>query len=78
VLTVYLLSASVATPILGLVGDIFGKEHLTLVVLGVFAVGCPVAALSHSLAVLVAARATGCRRRGVSPGLRDHPRRVPT
>jgi EmrB/QacA subfamily drug resistance transporter len=57
VLTVYLLSASVATPIFGRLGDIFGKEHLMLVVLGVFAVGCLVAALSHSLAVLVAARA---------------------
>ena len=39
VLTVYLLTASVATPILGRLGDMFGKERMLLLVLVVFALG---------------------------------------
>ncbi|HEX8053761.1 MAG TPA: MFS transporter, partial [Thermoleophilaceae bacterium] len=57
VLTVYLLTASVATPIVGRLGDMFGKERMLLVVLGFFALGSLVAALSHSVALLVAGRA---------------------
>lgn len=57
VLTVYLLTASVATPVLGRLGDIFGKEHMLLAVLGLFGVGSLVCALSHSLPVLIAGRA---------------------
>jgi EmrB/QacA subfamily drug resistance transporter len=57
VLTVYLLTASVATPILGRLGDIFGKERMMVVVLCVFAVGCVISALSHSIALLVVGRA---------------------
>ena len=57
VLTVYLLSASVTTPILGRLGDMFGKERMLVVVLGLFAVGSLIAALSNSLALLVAGRA---------------------
>jgi EmrB/QacA subfamily drug resistance transporter len=57
VLTVYLLSASVATPILGRLGDMFGKERMLVVVLGLFGVGSLIAALSNSLALLIAGRA---------------------
>ncbi|MEA2418987.1 MAG: hypothetical protein QOE60_1193 [Thermoleophilaceae bacterium] len=57
VLTVYLLTASVATPILGRVGDIFGKERTLVAVLCLFAVGSLISALSHSIALLVAGRA---------------------
>jgi EmrB/QacA subfamily drug resistance transporter len=57
VLTVYLLSASVATPILGRLGDIFGKERMLLMVLVLFGTGLLVAALSHSLPLLIAGRA---------------------
>ena len=57
VLTVYLLSASVTTPILGRLGDMFGKEHMLLAVLGLFALGSLIAALSSSLGLLVAGRA---------------------
>jgi MFS family permease len=57
VLTVYLLTASIATPVLGRLGDIFGKERMLVVVLCVFALGSLVAALSHSIEVLVAGRA---------------------
>ncbi|HEY7455057.1 MAG TPA: MFS transporter [Thermoleophilaceae bacterium] len=57
VLTVYLLSASVTTPILGRLGDIFGKERTLVAVLALFALGSLIAALSNSLALLVAGRA---------------------
>jgi EmrB/QacA subfamily drug resistance transporter len=57
VLTVYLLTASIATPVFGRLGDMFGKEHVMLIVLVVFAVGCLISALSHSFAVLIIGRA---------------------
>jgi len=57
VLTVYLLSASVCTPILGRLGDMFGKERVLVLVLAMFAVGSLIAALSSSLGLLVAGRA---------------------
>jgi EmrB/QacA subfamily drug resistance transporter len=57
VLTVYLLSASITTPILGRLGDIFGKEHMLVAVLLLFALGSLIAALSDSLGLLVAGRA---------------------
>jgi EmrB/QacA subfamily drug resistance transporter len=57
VLTVYLLSASIATPVLGRLGDMFGKEKVLLWVLLGFGVGSVVAALSHSLPLLIAGRA---------------------
>jgi EmrB/QacA subfamily drug resistance transporter len=57
VLTIYLLTASIATPIFGRLGDIYGKEHMMLVVLVVFGLGCLMSALSHSFPLLVAGRA---------------------
>ena len=39
VLTAYLLTASVATPIVGRLGDMFGKERLLLITLICFAAG---------------------------------------
>jgi EmrB/QacA subfamily drug resistance transporter len=57
VLTIYLLTASIATPVLGRLGDMFGKEHVLVAVLGMFALGSLVAALSHSIELLVAGRA---------------------
>ncbi|WP_106814519.1 MFS transporter [Microbacterium timonense] len=56
VLISWLLSASVATPILGRVGDIIGKDRTLFVVLAAIAVGSLVAALAPSLAVLIAGR----------------------
>jgi EmrB/QacA subfamily drug resistance transporter len=56
VLTAYLLSASIATPIIGRFGDMFGKERVLVLVLGAFSVGTLVCALSHSIAILVAGR----------------------
>jgi EmrB/QacA subfamily drug resistance transporter len=56
VLTGYLLSASVATPIIGRLGDMFGKERMLVFTLIVFGVGSLVAALTHSIALLLAGR----------------------
>jgi EmrB/QacA subfamily drug resistance transporter len=57
VLTVYLLTASVATPVLGRLGDMFGKDKVLFWVLVGFGAGSVVAALSHSLPLLVTGRA---------------------
>ena len=56
VLTAYLLSASVATPIVGRLGDMFGKERVLLIVLVLLAFGTLLAAVATSISVLVAAR----------------------
>jgi EmrB/QacA subfamily drug resistance transporter len=57
VLTVYLLTASIATPIVGRLGDIYGKERMLSVTLIAFAAGLLVSALSHSIELLVLGRA---------------------
>jgi EmrB/QacA subfamily drug resistance transporter len=57
VLTSFLLVASVATPIIGRLGDMFGKARVLTIVLCVFTVGSLVAALSDSIGVLIAGRA---------------------
>src|SRR5919202_366116 len=57
VVTVYLLSASVATPILGRLGDMLGKERLLVAVLVVLGAGTLLAAVSKSLPLLIAGRA---------------------
>lgn len=56
VLTAYLLSASVFTPILGRVGDMIGKKKVLVVVLVTLAVGSVLAALATSIAVMIVAR----------------------
>jgi EmrB/QacA subfamily drug resistance transporter len=56
ILTGYLLAASVATPIVGKLGDVYGRGRVLTAVLLVFAVGSVVCALSTSLLVLVAGR----------------------
>src|SRR5207248_5255681 len=55
-LTGYLLSASVGTAILGRLGDMYGKERVLLWTLVILAGGTLVAAVSHSLTLLIAAR----------------------
>ncbi|WP_141208034.1 MFS transporter [Streptomyces griseorubiginosus] len=56
VMTAYLLSASVFTPILGRVGDLVGKKRTLVAVLVTVAVGCLLAALAPSIGVLIVAR----------------------
>src|SRR5579875_487026 len=56
VLTAYLLSASIFTPIVGRLGDMFGKERMLVLALVALAVGCVLAAVTSSLAVMLVAR----------------------
>jgi EmrB/QacA subfamily drug resistance transporter len=57
VLTIYLLTASIFTPVLGRLGDMFGKERLLVIVLLVLGAGTLIAALSSSLVMLIVGRA---------------------
>lgn len=57
VLTAYLLSAAVLTPIISRLGDMVGKRRTLIAVLAVLLVGTLVAALAPSLPVLIVARA---------------------
>jgi EmrB/QacA subfamily drug resistance transporter len=56
-LTGFLLTASIATPIAGRLGDMFGKERVLVITLVIFGLGSLVCALSHSIALLIAGRA---------------------
>ncbi|HVV74555.1 MAG TPA: MFS transporter [Mycobacteriales bacterium] len=56
VLTAYLLSASVFTPIVGRLGDMWGKERLLVVALGALVVGCAVSAVATSLPLMIVGR----------------------
>ncbi|MFF5533092.1 MFS transporter [Streptomyces cinerochromogenes] len=56
VMTAYLLSASVFTPILGRVGDLAGKKRTLVAVLLAVLAGCFIAALAPNIGVLIVAR----------------------
>jgi len=56
VFTSFLLSASIATPIAGRLGDMFGKERTLLLVLFVLAGGTLVSALAHTVTLLIVGR----------------------
>ena len=56
VLTGFLLSASIATPIVGKLGDLFGKGRVLTGVMLVFALGAVVNALAASIGVVIAGR----------------------
>ncbi len=76
IFTGYLLAASVATPIVGKLGDVYGRGRVLTVVLLVFAVGSVVCALSTSLLVLVIGRVIQGVGGGIFPLafgiIRDH------
>jgi EmrB/QacA subfamily drug resistance transporter len=55
-LTGYLLSASVMTPIIGRLGDMFGKEHTLVLTMAGLAAGTLLAALANSIGLLIFAR----------------------
>jgi EmrB/QacA subfamily drug resistance transporter len=67
VLTAYLLSASVATPVIGRLGDIYGKERLLIIVLSLLAVGTLVSALSSTVALMLTGRAIQGAAGGIFP-----------
>jgi EmrB/QacA subfamily drug resistance transporter len=56
ILSAYLLSASVVTPIAGRLGDMFGKKLLLVAVLVVLAAGTALAGLATSIVVMIVAR----------------------
>jgi EmrB/QacA subfamily drug resistance transporter len=55
-LSAYLVSASVMTPIIGRLGDMFGKKRLLMVTLAAFAAGSALCAVAGSIGVLVVGR----------------------
>ncbi|HEV8102282.1 MAG TPA: MFS transporter [Gaiellaceae bacterium] len=67
VLTAYLLSASIATPVIGRLGDMYGKERLLVIVLALLSVGTVVSALSTTLAVMLVGRVIQGAAGGVFP-----------
>jgi EmrB/QacA subfamily drug resistance transporter len=56
VLTAYLLSAAIMTPILGRVGDMAGKKRVFVLALAAVGIGSLVAAVAPSIGVMIAAR----------------------
>ena len=56
IFTTYLLAASIATPIAGRLGDMFGKKRTLLVVLVFLAGGTALAGLATTLPVMIVAR----------------------
>ncbi|MFF0454146.1 MFS transporter [Nocardia africana] len=66
-MTGYLLSASVATPILGRIGDKVGKERMLVVTLVALTVGSLIAALTESVGVMIVARVIQGLGGGVIP-----------
>lgn len=67
VLTGFLLSASVATPIVGKLGDVYGRGRVLTAVLTVFALGSAVNALAPTIEVLIAGRVLQGVAGGVFP-----------
>jgi len=67
VLTAFLLSGSVCTPIVGRLGDIHGKERVLVLVLAVMAVGTAMSALATSLPLMLAGRVVQGTAGGIFP-----------
>src|SRR4051795_11702958 len=65
--TAYFLAASVATPIFGRLGDMFGKERLLAISLAAFAVGSIVCALADALPLMIVGRGLQGLGGGVFP-----------
>lgn len=67
VLTTYLLSAAVCTPVLGRLGDRYGKKRMFVIALGALAAGSLLAAVATALPVMIVARAIQGVGGGVLP-----------
>ena len=65
IFTAYLLSGSIAMPVIGRLGDIHGKKRTLVVVLSLLAIGTVLSALASSLPLMIAGRAV----QGVAGGL---------
>src|SRR3954451_8024186 len=67
ILTAFLLSASVATPIIGRLGDMYGKERLLLIVLAMLAFGTLISAIASSLWLMILGRVIQGAGAGIFP-----------
>ncbi|GAB2875737.1 MFS transporter [Nocardioides pacificus] len=67
VLTGYLLSASICTPLIGRIGDVVGKKRMLVFVLTALTVGSGMAALSTTVEWLIVARVVQGAGGGVLP-----------
>ena len=67
VLTAYLLSASVATPLIGRLGDMHGKERMLLIVLALLSVGTLISALATALPLMLVGRVVQGAAGGIFP-----------
>src|SRR3954464_5221008 len=67
VLTGFLVSASIATPIAGKLGDLYGKGRVLTAVMLIFSVGAVINALAPTIGVLVAGRVLQGVAGGVFP-----------
>ncbi|MYS41002.1 MFS transporter [Streptomyces sp. SID5998] len=67
VVTATLLAAAVATPVMGRLGDMYGKRRMLLVSLGMLVIGSATAALSDSLVPMIVGRALQGLASGVIP-----------
>ncbi|MER5913678.1 MFS transporter [Streptomyces sp. NPDC001982] len=56
VVTAYLLSASIFTPIMGRIGDMIGKDRVFVASIGALAAGCLLAAVATNVQVMIIAR----------------------
>jgi len=65
--TAYLLVASIATPIFGRLGDMFGKQRLLAISLGAFAAGSVVCSLADALVPMIVGRGLQGLGGGVFP-----------
>src|SRR4051795_4077555 len=67
VLTAYLLSASIATPLIGRLGDMYGKERLLVIILVVLCGATVLSALATSLTVMLVGRILQGAAGGIFP-----------
>ncbi|MGW4214347.1 MFS transporter [Lentzea sp. NPDC004789] len=67
VITSTLLAGAVATPVVGRLGDMYGKRRMLLVSLVMLVLGSAIAALSHSLLPMIAGRVVQGLAVGVIP-----------
>ncbi|MFV9431625.1 MFS transporter [Rhodococcus aetherivorans] len=67
VLTAFLLCATVSTPIVGRLGDIYGKRRLLVVSLTLLSLGSIISAVAPNLAVMIGARVIAAAGAGVVP-----------
>jgi MFS family permease len=56
ILTTYLLTGAVMTPIAGKLSDIYGKKKVLLVIMIIYAVGVPLAGFSNNITTMIVAR----------------------